>query len=527
MKLRQNIWIVLVVCCVAATAAQAQWVSFSDDTGTRLSLQAFIDNPGGNPMQDDEEKDVGVGDLDKDGDDDIIVVRKKPFSNPGARQDILLMNNGGNLIDETAALAPGFLTDLTDARDVVIADFDGDTWPDVVIAVTFNDTPKFYRNLGESGGRWQGLVDESGRLPAMAPLLICAVWAGDVTDDGALDIYFSNYEPNGGTKDYLLINDGSGNFSDQTAARLGNFANVAFGTSAEIHDVDNDGDNDIIKISTLYSAPPFGVGQFILFNDGNGVFDNIPFQTMPTASPYMFAAGHLNGDNMIDFLQVGDTQDFTAITTSIVPDSNLNFNTQNLSPSPRTSGFGGNTKLADIDGDGDLDAAIAPVDVDIANCPNPGDLALVQNNGNGQMSDPWASNNDQNFHVGAHDYGFLDVNSDGCLDLFTAKCVGWNVFIQDSCEGGGDIPCGDIKKYNRRCGPQGAIGVRVRMTDDSHDGETVTIEVDGVPHVRTIFGNTAGYSEPGIGAGQHTIELVDPAGCFNPTIVTCPVEPVE
>ena len=109
----------------------------------------------------------------------------------------------------------------------------------------------------------------------------------------------------------------------------------------------------------------------------------------------------------------------------------------------------------------------------------------------------------------------------GSFDFSTRICS----FDLDA--GGGGIPCGDIKKYNRRCGAAGAIGVRVRMVDESHSGETVTIAVDGVPHVRTIFGTTAGYAEPNAGAGQHTIELLDPPGCFNPTIVTCPVAPEE
>ena len=109
----------------------------------------------------------------------------------------------------------------------------------------------------------------------------------------------------------------------------------------------------------------------------------------------------------------------------------------------------------------------------------------------------------------------------GSFDFSTRVCS------FDLETGGGGIPCEDIQKYNRRCGAAGAIGVRVRMVDESHSGETVTIAVDGVPHVRTIFGTTAGYAEPNAGAGQHTIELLDPPGCFNPTIVTCPVSPQD
>ena len=134
------------------------------------------------------------------------------------------------------------------------------------------------------------------------------------------------------------------------------------------------------------------------------------------------------------------------------------------------------------------------------------------------------------------DYSSLNVDpADDCTFWFTGEhnqAGSWSTrigsFRFDTCEGGGGgIPCGDIFKYNRRCGAAGAIGVRVRMVDESHSGETVTIAVDGVPHELTIFGQVAGYSEPNAGAGQHTIELLDPPGCFNPTIVTCPVAPED
>ena len=38
--------------------ACGQWVSFTDETGGRLSLNAFADNPGGNPLLDGTEKDI-------------------------------------------------------------------------------------------------------------------------------------------------------------------------------------------------------------------------------------------------------------------------------------------------------------------------------------------------------------------------------------------------------------------------------------------------------------------------------------
>jgi hypothetical protein len=435
--------IAILAVLVAGTIApaEAQWVDFTDETATRMVLQPFVDAPGGDPMLDDEEKDFATADLDQDGDADVVIVRKRPFSIPGPKQDILLMNEAGVLNDRTADLAPGFLSDLTDARDVFIGDFTGDGWQDVVIANTFGQQPKFYRNAGLDGGQnWLGLVDESAlrfptiNVPADASVLqFCALWGGDVTGNGALDIYFANYNPSAATNDILFINDGSGFFTNETTQRLGSFANVAFGTSVEIHDMDDDGDRDIVKISTLYPAPPFSGGQFILFNDGSGVFDSVPFQAMQVIDPYMFTVGDLDNDGLLDQYIVSDSQDRVARALSVVQDGPINYNESVIPSQPRTSSFGGNSKLIDVDGDGFLDVGVGPIDVDIANCGFSSEFALLRNDGAGMMSDPWPGSDNQNFHVDPHDFAFLDVNSDGCPDIQMGLCTGWKVFIQ-TCE---------------------------------------------------------------------------------------------
>ncbi|MEM8486210.1 MAG: putative Ig domain-containing protein, partial [Bacteroidota bacterium] len=106
-------------------AARGTWIDYTDDSGT-LSI-----------VGDEEEKDIAVGDLDKDGWDDIIVVRKEGFMGTGARTDLLIMNESGTLVDRTADLAPGFAAEPTIARDAIITDLDGDGWDDVLIANTF------------------------------------------------------------------------------------------------------------------------------------------------------------------------------------------------------------------------------------------------------------------------------------------------------------------------------------------------------------------------------------------------------
>ncbi|MDG1674818.1 MAG: FG-GAP-like repeat-containing protein, partial [Flavobacteriales bacterium] len=170
-------------------SANAQWLDWDIQTDSRLQLTSVA-------TSDDEEKDIWPVDLNKDGWTDVIVVRKEPFSaaTEPAKTDLLLINQEGMLVDMTAELAPEFISNPSFARDVYTVDVDGDTWDDVVIVNTFNQQPMLYMNLGEDGnGNWLGLADESDlRLPTLTSdqPLICAVWAGDLTGNGAQDLYF-------------------------------------------------------------------------------------------------------------------------------------------------------------------------------------------------------------------------------------------------------------------------------------------------------------------------------------------------
>ncbi len=416
-------------------SASGQWVDFQDEIDTRLSLTTVgLDDP--------EEKDLGVGDFNQDGWDDLVIVRKLEFSDPGPRADVLLMNESGVLTDRTATYAPEFQTRLTDARDVFVGDFNGDGWLDLIIASTRGDQPTLYINQGEDEGVWQGFADESAtRLPTITPPNqpdgpeFCAVSAGDIDGDDDLDIYFANYIHGGGTTDILLVNDGTGVFTNETETRVGEFANVAFGTSTEMHDVDHDGDLDLLKMSTLFSVEPFNDrGTFILFNDGNGVFNTVPYTTVGTGAPYMFLGGHFDDNEMIDVYFVDDGTDGCAFANATPVDGPLSFDFYTISPSPRTGGFGGNLHAADVDGDGDLDIGVCPIDVDIQNCDVGAEFTILENKGDRVFVDPYDAANDPPYALEAHDFAFIDINNDGCVDLFFGLCTGYALFMQTSCE---------------------------------------------------------------------------------------------
>ena len=407
----------------------AQWLDWQDITSTNLTLTTVSNS-------DDEEKDISAGDLNNDGWTDVIVVRKEPFSNPteSEKSDLLLMNENGALIDRTNLYAPEFVSIPTYARDVLIWDLDGDGWLDVIIANTFSQEPLYYQNLGNDiNGDWLGLDEQSAsRFPAMdegAPL-ICALWAGDINGDSYDDLYFVNYAQSGTSKDYLFINDGTGVFTNESETRLGDLRNSAFGTAVEIHDMDNDGDMDVVKTSVLFDVSPWNDGgTFLLYNDGTGNFSNWQ-KISSTDASYMINVQDINLDGKLDLYVVDDGTDYEMIAGTITPNSNINY-TSNSVTSSRTTGFGGNAHAADLDLDGYIDFAVADVDVDIPPCSSSRDFAILQND-NGSVMDPYSSNED--FDGNAYDFCFLDVNNDGLQDIFIGQCSGYILLQNDNCD---------------------------------------------------------------------------------------------
>ena len=389
---------------------QAELPNFEDVTSTRLVGDIGI-------LRDDtEEKDVAVGDLDKDGDTDVIVARKTPFTVSGPRADVLLMNEDGVLTERTDEFAPA-LNSPTDARDVIMHDLDGDTWLDVVIGNAFGQHPKVLMNQGEIGGVWQGLVDESSRIPNFPSLpQFCQIGIGDVTGDQAPDIYFADYENN--LEDRLLINDGSGFFTDETMARIApGLVTAIFATGAEIVDMNMDGWNDIVVSHALEDV-------HILINDGAGNFPTE--QEIPSDQAYQFKVGDLNDDQRPDIYIVQDGQDRVVFNNSTNGNNTINMTTFNLNNSPRTSNFGGNVEFGDVDKDFDFDVFVSDVDIDIAGCDREG--ALLENPGNGQVFDPYGP--DQGFNIPTFDCKFIDIDGDGWLDLYSGVCSGTKLFRQ-------------------------------------------------------------------------------------------------
>src|SRR5690606_41689264 len=138
---------------------------------------------------------------------------------------------------------------------LALGDVDGDGDTDVLAAVPFGGPDRLYRNDGT--GRF---ADVTGTRMTGLERGTSSVVLGDVDGDGDLDLLGANAAVPAG-RVWLLRNDGSGDFSDQTTG----WEETIYGASnaLALGDVDGDGDLDLIRAHAYPGPgwPPRGGSQ--------------------------------------------------------------------------------------------------------------------------------------------------------------------------------------------------------------------------------------------------------------------------
>ena len=258
---------------------------------------------------------VALGDIDNDGYCDIYFCR---LDGP----NILYRNLGNWQFEDITERSAVSLPDRY-SKGSTFADLDGDN--DLDLLVTVMDGPNAcFMNDGK--GRFTEVSDKIGLSSLKDRTGNTSLAIGDVEGDGDLDIYMVAYkfkarrdretpilnseglmlyEPDFGERDILYLNDAKGNFKDvdleSDTFRRENGETVmmprAWGLTARMQDMDNDGDPDI------YVCNDFASADFIWMNNGEGKFQAIPLLAVRTtsSSSMTVAFADINRDSNLDY----------------------------------------------------------------------------------------------------------------------------------------------------------------------------------------------------------------------------------
>jgi len=236
------------------------------------------------------------------------------------------------------------------------------------------------------------------KLPTISVVLNNSTFF-DMENDNDLDVYVSN----SWNRDYLLVNDGLGNYTDESGGLP--LDEDSRSKDAARGDLDEDLDSDIVVAEYNWRYNP------LLISNGTGRFTRIPPSGFPSGhdNSYSVNFGDVNGDFDLDILFANDS----ARNVLLVGGAGRSFVDETELRMPDISQVSTSASFADIDGDGDLDIFVTNGFVSSMN-------RLLINNGSGYFVDESALRIPTISDISL-EHAFGDIDNDNDFDIVVAN----------------------------------------------------------------------------------------------------------
>jgi VCBS repeat protein len=291
-----------------------------------------------------------AGDVDGDGDVDIVVRRPPPLG-----MTLFLNDGAGTFIDGTSGESTGIPPESRAASPGAFLDVDGDGDQDLLCFGLSTTATQARLRLLVNDGHGQ-FVDGSDGPTTGTPESCCgdntALLVGDLDGDGSLDILLTGAGS-------IYLNDRHGLFRDATFGPASGWTpSGAAGQTGVLGDFDDDGDLDVVLSSRDHA-------QRLFLNDGHAHFTEVLSGPGTGLPPYPYneiftgvLAGDLDRDGHLDLVMItlyGQTRTWMNQGGAFFVDETF------AGPNgagPRLPLWTTHTEgavLADLDRDGDLD----------------------------------------------------------------------------------------------------------------------------------------------------------------------------
>jgi hypothetical protein len=245
---------------------------------------------------------LAVVDMNRDGNLDLVVA---DFNNPHVY--VFLGNGDGTFTFHDTNFDPN---GVSNAEQVVVADFNGDGIPDIAVANKGNGTVSLFQGTGG------GSITAAGNINLPGVTGSIGLAAGDLNGDGLPDLAVADYgtDAQGAHELDILMNtsaNGNISFGPPTQLSFGNhLLNVV------IADFNEDGQPDLAVSSsgdTVDPNAPPDQSVWVLYNQGHGQF-SVPAAPLTSGlNPVGLISADINGDGHADLISANQNSNTVSV----------------------------------------------------------------------------------------------------------------------------------------------------------------------------------------------------------------------